>query len=379
MKNYLLIASLISCFFGSYLYAQNTVRPEASNKVDGWWQAPGGEFKLRFGGYVKADFIYDFKPIGSPSFFDVTQIPTDQSEGQAARFQAMETRLNIDVRKATELGEIRAFVEGDFYGSGNSFRLRHAYVSLGKHWLAGQSWSTFTDVNIIPPTLDFEKPAAYAFARHAQLRYTTAISPKWEWSLAVEDPSKAIVLPTEGSVETPMPDLVTRFVWTSGRTQIFLAGFYARARFLPDSGKIQNVEAYGVNTSFSMGVSNKNRVFGQAIYGPGISRQRFGNFAEPDSDGQIKPLLGFGLNLGYEHFWSEKWSSLFLLSHGGEHLEFSDNTDLISQNTYAAVNLLWHLPAHSLVGLEYLYGNRTDINDLSGDAHRLMMSLKTDL
>ena len=46
-------------------------------------------------------------------------------------------------------------MEGDFYSSGDQFRLRHAYGEIGD-LLVGQTWTTFTDVAAAPATLDFE-------------------------------------------------------------------------------------------------------------------------------------------------------------------------------------------------------------------------------
>jgi len=126
----------------------------------GWWQIPKTVTQFKVGGYVKFDLIHDFNPISSPDFFDVSQIPTDGSEGSSSHLNAKETRLNLDVKTKVKSVDIRAYVEGDFYGSGGAFRLRHAFVEIGKHWLAGQWWSNFMDESIIPPTLDFEKPGA---------------------------------------------------------------------------------------------------------------------------------------------------------------------------------------------------------------------------
>ena len=86
---------------------------------------------------MKFDLIHDFNPIASPDYFDVSKIPTDGSEGQSTHLHAKETRLYLDVRTPSKAGELRAYVEGDFYGSGGSFRFRHAFVEIGGKWLAG--------------------------------------------------------------------------------------------------------------------------------------------------------------------------------------------------------------------------------------------------
>nr|MCU0403726.1 porin [Chitinophagaceae bacterium] len=132
----------------------------------GWWHIPKSDVRFKFGGYVKADLIHDFNPIGSPDFFDVSKIPTDGSEGQTTHFNLKETRLLLDVRTPSKIGDIRAYIETDFYGTSGALRIRHAFIDINDKWLIGQWWSNFMDENIIPNTLDFEKPTAYAFARH---------------------------------------------------------------------------------------------------------------------------------------------------------------------------------------------------------------------
>ncbi len=64
----------------------------------GWWKIPKSEARITLGGYVKFDLIHDFNPINSPSFFDVSKIPTDGSKGTNTHLQANETRLFLDFR-----------------------------------------------------------------------------------------------------------------------------------------------------------------------------------------------------------------------------------------------------------------------------------------
>jgi hypothetical protein len=80
-------------------------------------------------------------------------------------FDASETRLNLTTRAPTPFGKLKVFVEGDFQGSGNSLRLRHAYGEVGR-FLAGQTNSTFMDASAQPSTLDNEGPNALVFVRH---------------------------------------------------------------------------------------------------------------------------------------------------------------------------------------------------------------------
>ncbi len=72
----------------------------------GWWKIPKTNARITIGGYVKFDMIHDFNPINSPSFFDVSKIPTDGSKGTNTHLQANETRLILDFR--TPMGKSMA-------------------------------------------------------------------------------------------------------------------------------------------------------------------------------------------------------------------------------------------------------------------------------
>ena len=74
-------------------------------------------------------------------------------------FNAKETRFNFDVRSPTPVGNVRGFIEVDFYGSESTLHMRHAYGVIG-NFLAGQTWSTFMDITARPVTIDFEGAGA---------------------------------------------------------------------------------------------------------------------------------------------------------------------------------------------------------------------------
>ena len=141
--------------------------PKPGNGIQ--WQL--GETTVKLGGYVKLDLIHDFDRIGSTNSFDPRTIPTNGLDGVNTQMQANQTRLNLDVRGPTSTDALRFFVEGDFEGTGNAFRLRHAYGVMGPV-LGGQTWSNFMDEDGMPETLDFESPIGFPQIRQAQARYT---------------------------------------------------------------------------------------------------------------------------------------------------------------------------------------------------------------
>jgi hypothetical protein len=156
----------------------------------------GRKVAMKIGGYVKADFIYDFDPIDSTDSFVTTSIPVGAPPRTNARFHARQSRLSFDTRWASNQRTVRIFLEGDFFSDEDRYRLRHAYGELGS-LLVGQTWTTFTDVAAIPATLDLEGSVSTVKRRQAQARWTQPILCEGlSLSLAVED--------TRFVIETPV-------------------------------------------------------------------------------------------------------------------------------------------------------------------------------
>ncbi len=373
MKRIFLLTS--TCFLLLHASAQHVEDLPA-----GWWKIPKTEARFTFGGYVKFDLIQDFDPINSPSFFDVSKIPTDGSKGTNTHLQANETRLFIDFRTPAGKTDLRTYVEGDFYGSGGTFHFRHAYAEIGGKLLAGFTWTNFMDENIIPPTLDFEKPAAYAFARRGMIRWKQLTGKHSYIALALEDPFIDVQPPAEpGKMESFLPDLTARYRYTKPWGHIQLSGFAAVVRFRPTVGSTESTALYGGNISGQLNFHKKDFLTYQVVYGPGVSRYRSGKHAAPDNDDNMEAITGVGYTLAIKHFWIPSLSSTVVANYGTE-----DNTAAQPSNDpkeffYGAVNLVWEVTKNGFAGIEYLHGGRKDINDAKGTANRLQISIQVNI
>ncbi len=361
----------VSCFPA---YAQEA---ESTDELPpGWIQLPKTPVRLKVGGYVKFDLIHDFDPINSPDFFDVSKIPTDESKGESTHLHAKETRLFLDFHAPSKAGNIKAYVEADFYGTGGALRLRHGYVEIADKWLAGQTWSNFMDESMIPPTLDFEKPAAYAFARHGLLRYKLSFKNDSYVALALEEPSATAQAPSEpGRLESPLPDLTARFRINKPWGHVQLSGFAAHLRFRPATGGKQDVSLYGLNLSGQLILLKKDRLSYQIVYGPGVARYRGGLSASTDMDDNLEALTGIGYTASYLHRWSPAFTSLIVYNFGKEDNTAGQPVNSIARINYVAANLLWHFTDNAFAGFEYLRGTREDIDEASGTANRIQFSV----
>jgi hypothetical protein len=375
MKRLLLLITVIC--LSTELARGQTSEENQGDVPPGWWEVPKTKTRIKLGGYVKFDLIHDFNAIESPDFFDVSKIPTDGSEGTSTHMLAKETRLYIDSYSPSKYGDVRVYVEGDFYGSGGSFRLRHAYVEIGDKLLAGQSWSNFMDENIIPPTLDFEKPAAYLIARHAMLRWKQKLTQDAYIAFALEEPSAKGEAPAAtGHFESPLPDFTARYRITKKWGHIQLSGFAALIRYRYDAGGKEDVTLYGGNLSGQWNVMKNDKIIYQIVHGPGVDRFRGGLSTGLDSNENLKALTGTGITVGLQHSWSSAFTSSLVFNQGKNNStsEIPDNN--IRHTRYTAANFLWHFTNSGFVGVEYLWGSRENISGDDGTANRIQFSVK---
>ena len=373
MKKVILIPVHLFLLIATLFSQETTAPPEVP---PGWWMIPKTSTKIKLGGYVKLDLIYDLDPIGSPDFFDVSKIPVDGSEGTSTHFHIKETRLYLDAKTPFKNSEIRTYIEGDFFGTSGAFRVRHAFVDIADKLLVGQYWSNFMDESIIPPTLDYEKPAAYAFARHAMLRWKHKFSDATYLGVAIEEPSSNAIAPTEpGHYENPLPDLTARFRFTKTWGHVQLSGFGGQIRYRFNTGEKEDISLFGGNLSGQINLLKKDKLIYQALYGPGVGRYRGGFSAAPDDNGDLKAVTGMGYTIGYQHFWSDDWSSYIMYNYGSNDTSEDEPDTTIKAVSYIAANLIWHFTHNAFAGIEYLYGTREDVDGADGDANRVQMSV----
>lgn len=340
-----------------------------------------GEFSIKLGGYIKVDVIHDFDEIGSEDSFDPRTIPTDDESNPDSKWRvhAKSTRLNLDLRGPTSIGPFRAFVEGDFFSSGNGFRMRHAFGTIGPI-LGGQTWTTFMDEDAMPETLDFESPIAFPLVRQAMVRYTGQLedlSKGSYWAVAVEDPDSEVLAPPEaGDSDEVAPDLTGRFRWAQDWGHAQLSLFAGAASFDPDSGSRDTVFLWGTNLAAKVNVFDEDQVFVEATYGPGVGRYRGGNTAAFDDDGDLEAIELVAGMLAYEHHWSEEFRSTVTYSLGTGNLPDGAPPDANETLQYFAANFIWQFCDEAWCGVEYLFGSRETEDDARGEANRLQFAVK---
>jgi hypothetical protein len=346
-------------------------------------QIPGTDASFSIGGYTKVDFIKDFDSIGNAYDFQTNSIPVAGSasadlDGRTT-IHARETRINLELRAAKHF---RAFVEGDFYGDGNAFRLRHAYGEFGR-LLGGQTWSTFQDISARPLTIDFEGPDGEIFVRQALLRFTQPLSKAVKWAIAVENPTPNLAVPSgeTGVAQSEWPDFVTTLRLAGHKGHAQLGAVLRQLRFdgegdSPDA----STTGWGAHLSFNVKPFGKDELMGQLVYGEGIARyvESFSGQSSDaafDATGDLEALPATAFVVGFTHHWSATLKSGVSYSLADIDNAESQGASAISRTQDFRVNLVYTPYRLVDVGGEVLWGRRDNKDGSSGEAWRGQLAL----
>lgn len=357
----------------------------------GAWRLPGTSAALSVGGHVKASMVYNFDPLEIKDRFIVGSIPVGvvaeaDAEAQSS-LTASQSRLNFDLREPTEFGIMRAFIEADFAGENDTFRLRHAFGQWHK-LLAGKTWSAFVDTSASPEEVDFEGLNGRVNVRQSQFRFMPTIGEDYEFQLSLEDPNPQI---TDGQGVTKTPDLVL-----SGRFQLqerlhIKASFLARQiRGKADfgDGGVEKDTGLGLSISGRFNIPRYDKrdvLLFQLNTGDGIGRyindlSSVGNF-----DGIFNPKSGnlelYKVTSGYaslQHWWG---GDQLLRSNFTFGFVSVDNPGFLEGDAYKQTirfssNVFWSPMPRIDIGAEWLWGRRENEDGHDGDAQQIQLGLR---
>ena len=368
----------------------------------GAWYLPGTTAAMKVGGYVDLSIVNSFDLMLQPDRFIVGSIPPkgEPVEGaeKGTNVTASRSRVNVEYREQTKRGEIRAFVEGDFQGDGDTFELRHAYGQFHSV-LAGKTWSTLMNMNADPELLDNEGISGQIHVTHAEVRWSPQFGQKLKLELALEDPQTDVI---SGQGVRGRADLVASlqhlphglFGHRNFKAGVILRDLKANQNNgLPN----ENTTGWGITASGRHPLKRsgaKDFLLWQLTYGEGIGHyindlnNVGGGDAVFDPQGQLRALPVFAGYVSYLHEWPMTWG--FVKSWPGI-LRSSFNVSWVDINNYkfqegsdykstreASVNLIYSPTANISTGVEFLWGKRTNRDESKGTAKQLQMNIRYD-
>ncbi len=374
--------------------------PEPPKLQPGEFMLPGTDTTMKIGGYVKVDAIHDANVSrvgGGEDFASFSTIPLedsaeDQKNGNT-RLHARQTRLNLTATTPSEYGNFKVFLEGDFFaeaGSQNTtnaenFGLRHAYGEVG-NFLAGQTWSTFMDMDAYPETLDYVGPTGITLLRQAQVRYTfKPDGTQNAYAIALESPNSDFSSnPANPGVDTNVnqfPDVVASAKWGGDLGELSAKGVL---RQLGAYDTVTNSEdedtGYGLGLSGKLKVGEKDDLRFQVAYGDGIGRYIYdvaatggGGAGYTAVGDELEAIDAWGGYLAFRHVFSDKVRGNLIAGA----TQITGNPDFLPEDStneklYSGeANLFWAVTPKIDLGAGYIYGHREVESGLEGELHRV--------
>ena len=390
---------------------------QSSTPAIGQQAKPGKPRKLTADiyGFAQADAIYDFKRV-APDWEDtlrVTTIPTrSDTYGNNGDFVfgVRQSRLGI---KGNYGEDITFKLEADLFGVGSDEgqttpRLRQAWATY-KNFGMGQTWSNFMDIDIFPNTIDYWGPTGMVFYLNQQARYTFPMG-RDEFSVSLEDPRTALTVgqfrdtsdcdlpnaPADcASVDSTgsqvfqsynnVPDLAVRYRKNAGFGHVQVAGIVRKLGFERlDNGAKGYEIGWGLNNSAAIKTWGRDQLKLQVAYGEGIGNYMNDGGVDiaPDSadidKARAEAVPLWGISTYYDHYWNNKWSTTFGWSMIDLDTAAGQAGGEFKKGQIAQINLLHYPVKHVLLGTEFIWGQRENIDGNIGSDYRIQFTLKVD-
>ncbi|PVZ90347.1 DcaP-like protein [Serratia sp. S1B] len=399
------------------------VAPMAASTKPGWITLADGQTQLKVYGSVRADSTYDTKGSNSNSATSITnntnKVPLNSEKATRNNLNvtAATSRLGVDVVRPTQYGDLTGKLEADFMGSalgknnaenntnGNgSFRVRHAYLSLGK-WLVGQTTSPFVNTDTAPETVDYNGAMGTGTQRNVQVRYTQPITANQKVLVALEggDVDKLSTATsttfTSGTTTTSsggnrLPTLTARYdIATADKKGLLqVHGMLHENRISAETATDNtgtNIDktklGWGVGVGGKYSFTPNDTVFANYYHVKGDSKYMFFS-----NDAYVASRVGTDLSISESEFdsgllgYSHKWSPKFRSTVAAGAIWYKNDSTFAklapsqNKNLYNIIVNSFYTPVKDVdLGVEYTYGQRetfassTATTDNKGDYSRV--------
>lgn len=347
------------------------------------------KLSMRFYGSARVYGSYDFNGLQGGTGFNISEIPVDEEIKNEETFYmtANVTRLGLEVKRKTIVGNTLIKVETDFNGTDNKFRIRHAYGQTS-HFIIGQTWTNFSDIETLPLTVDVDGPPTAVTVRNVLIKYYLDFKPGWRFRVSIESPSIVIYIPDSLSLEAVTqnyPALATNIKKDWKAVQIKAAGIINPISVRNFDGDREALLGRGALLSINTNVSESSSIKFQGIYGNGIAS--FLNLADNSAfdvvldpnDGDYQLTTCYGGFLAYNLNIINKYLDMDIV-YGLVKLNMEDYfpENSFKAGQYIAVNGFFSYPEQVKLGVEYTYGFKKTKDGKTGDANRFAFTFYYD-
>jgi len=341
---------------------------------------PGTGSSIKLGGQARLVAVHTLSALGTEDKFVTSSIPVGAPRaGEDARtvYSPTASRLSTELRRPSDRGPMRMFIESDFAGTGRTMRLRHAFLQT-KRFVVGQTWSTFSNPEADTIGIDFEGLNAISRFRQPLFRWTAQTESRYQWALALENPAPDI---TGAQGVNYTPDFVARLRFEPGRKRgLLLRTGHVQAALLVRQlrGEVPGQPEVTPSTGGIGGTVSgvlvprwdaDDRIKFAVNAGSGIGRyvadlsSLGGQDAVYDQEqGSLRALPVTSGYMGYERAWSRAFTTA--VTYGVVNVSNLDvqQGEAFHQTQRASINLMWNPVPFVDVVVEFLAGARTNKN-----------------
>lgn len=347
-----------------------------------------GRVAFGIGGKIKGIASYDFCGAIDQSDFETFDIPVPRNPALRNKLDATinSSALFMQLVGSTEhFGNYQMYVQTNVtdQGSGFGLNLHYAYLSLG-YVTVGLAQSTFVDGNAGIATVDNQGPCGEVSARNVLVQYRPKFGKHWSAAISAELPKASYTLATNTEkMSQRVPDIPAYVQYSWGRkSHIRLSGLLRNLSYRDlASGKNHFVTGWAAQLSGVTELTPGLTMLYQGAVGKGYGRyvnDLAGNGLDliPDGNGRMKAPTGMNFEIGFQYALSPKAFMATSYSQARVYGQQSLGADAYRYGQYVSVSGFYNIVSDLQVGLEYLYGNRADINRVHNHANRINAMLQ---
>jgi len=377
-------------FCGLENHAQASTAEEAKEKTEQLKENLKIAESLRVYGESNLKGAYSINNYPAKSSFTPAGITKDDEASPNSKFIFdLDTKLGLEKKAKLNNNDILFVMEIGFNKEGKG-SVKRASAEF-KNWLVGLKVSNFCNPELLPTMLG-GLPNSALMAKAIQIKWQQKINANYSYAISLEEAPKLDLYPSQKDAEKkkkddnqPNNDLPAitgnlRYNYPNALGHIQLGGL---ARMLECYNKATKKSAtaagLGINLGTQFNIDPKKTIFKSSIvYGQGIGGYMgdLSSLTEEVNTAYIKTgtndlitIKALGMYLGLEQHWNPVVRSTF----SGGFLTTIDNTDRLTSaykaGFYGSLNLTYHPTEQFHFGVEYLHGNRMDLDDKSVQAN----------
>lgn len=371
------------------------------------------EVAFGIGGFVRFVANYDFNGaiLGNDGFIPyLIQVPNNYDYKSLTRFDVTNSKIFFKlIGQNKHFGKYIIYIDGSFTGPSNSYKMSNGYITLGNVTL-GRTNSVFINDAASPPTADSQGPNGAASLKTLLIKYSKKLTHNLSFAISAEMPKYSSTTQEGYNEILPQvyPDLPIYLQLNFGKNNNSLIRFATVLRNMTyrnlKTSKNVYQKAYGIQLSTDWRISKTFEYFGSITYGNGVVQylndlagnglslvnnpNKAGEMTAPNALGwfsqlQINATNNLFFSIGYSQ--SRIYHDKNLISPTGVK-SVINNTDMFnndiqypfSKNSYKygqyfVMNMFYNPSDDFQIGVEYLHGARKDINNLKGDANRVLV------